>query len=93
MAGGKAYEIVNASKNPVREIDVDGHRVKLARNGQGFVHDAGLAEEIDARYGQKARTKTAGKVVVIPIDDGGDRPDTRPSIFSMPDMSRFKRGE
>jgi len=86
----KVYEIVNADKKIVTEIDVDGHTVKLGKNGMARVTDAGLAKEIDARYGQHARTHEAGRVVVVETDDAGGNPQRFVRSFRVPDLSRFK---
>jgi hypothetical protein len=85
----KAYQIDNASKNPVTGITVDGHNVEMEKNGSVYVHDTGLAQEIDARYGYKSREATGGKVVVIPVDDM--KPTGR-TMFVMPELP-WKRKE
>lgn len=63
------YEILNNSLDPVRSITIDGHEVTLNPNGYGVVTDAGLAREIDAQFGYRAREQTGGKVMVVPVDD------------------------
>ncbi len=66
----RQYEILNNSTDkPVRQITVDGHKVKLRSNGYGVVVDEGLAREIDARYGYRSKERTGGQVVVVPVDD------------------------
>ncbi len=65
----KQYQLVNASYDPVVELDVDGHKIKLDKQGQAYVYDEGLGREIDARYGVHAKTGDVGKVVAIEVDD------------------------
>lgn len=63
------YEILNNSLDPVRSITIDGHEVTLNPNGYAVVTDTGLAREIDAQFGYRAREQTGGKVMVVPVDD------------------------
>lgn len=88
----KQYQIVNASQNPVKEIDIDGRTVTLDKQGSAYVTDTGLGEEIDARYGHRAKTETAGKVVVIPVDDSDPQREKGFATYHrVPDLTRFKR--
>ena len=87
----KQYEIINASPKPVRELDVDGRKVKVNPNGKSVIYDSGLAREIDQRYGHKAKGRDAGKVVVVEVDDLNPKKERgHMHVFSMPDMSRVK---
>ena len=91
MPRKKQYHIVNASQDPVVQLNVDGHKIKLDKQGQAYVYDEGLGREIDARYGHKAKGPDAGSVVAIPVDDSD--PTREPGhvyTFMVPDMSRFK---
>ena len=91
----KQFEIVNASRDPVEAIDIDGHRVKLSdQNHMATIVDEGLAREIDARYGAHAHTRQANSVIVVPVDDRDPKADKgyRQS-FRVPDLSRFKGRE
>jgi hypothetical protein len=92
MARKKSYEILDETPGGLSEIDVDGRKVRFRPNGQAIVHDLGLAQEIDARWGHKSRDP---KVLAIPIDDRdptreADREGMRYS-FTVPDLSRFKK--
>jgi hypothetical protein len=92
MPRKRQYHVVNASQNPVKEVDIDGHKITLDKQGQTYVHDTGLAEELDARYGWRAKTAEAGKVMVIPVDDSDPtREKGHIYTFTVPDMSRFKK--
>jgi hypothetical protein len=89
--GGHQYEIVNASKRMVKELWVENRKVELDKQGHAYVYDEGLAKEIDTRYGVKAKTPQAGKVVVCPVSDRD--PTREPGhmyTFFVPDLSRFK---
>jgi hypothetical protein len=89
--GGHQYQIVNAAKNPVREVFVENRSVKLDNNGSAYVFDEGLAQEIDCRYGPRAKTTHAGQLVVIPVSDSDPgREYGHQYTFSVPDLSRFK---
>jgi len=67
----KSYEIIKASE---RSKDVKGlfvgagkHReMKFDRSGRMIVHDAGVAKEIDKKFGHDGGTKD---VVVVEVDD------------------------
>lgn len=89
--GGHQYQIVNAAQDPVVELYVEDRAVKLDKNGSTYVYDEGLAQEIDCRYGPKARTDHAGQVVVIPVmDSDPSREIGHQYTFRNPDLSRFK---
>lgn len=91
LIGGRQYQIVNASKNPVKSLFVEDKRVDLDKNGSAYVYDTGLAEEIDCRYGAKAKTTHGGQVVVIPVSDSDPtREPGHRNTFLAPDLSRFK---
>ena len=47
----KAYEIMPRSQNCPRVLDVDGHRVKLPKQGAAVVYDKGLAHALEQKYG------------------------------------------
>ncbi len=93
MARKKAYEVINATKNPAR-LNIDGREIVVSEGGKRGVttiHDAGLAREIEARHGDSARTKEGGKVIVIEVDDRDKTHEPGHQYsFSVPDMSRFK---
>src|SRR5688572_28529989 len=75
MPRKRQYEIVNNSLEGVKQLNVDGREVKLGGNGLGVVVDEGLAKEIDARYGYRSQERTAGQVVVVPVDDRDPQQD------------------
>lgn len=87
----RQYHVLNRSEHKLREIDIDGHKIKLSKQGQTYVTDTGLGEELDARMGRNARSSDAGQVLVIPVDDHDPtREDGHQYSFSAPDLSRFK---
>ena len=89
--GGHQFEVVNASKNHVKELWVEDRCVKLDKQGHTYIEDEGLAQEIDCRYGVKAKTRQAGKVVVIPVSDhDSTRERGHTYTVTVPDLSRFK---
>jgi hypothetical protein len=91
MWGKKQWEIVNASKRGTKAVYVEDRCIKLDKQGKAMIYDEGLAQEVDARYGVKAKTRHAGDVVVIPVDDRNPtREQGHQYSFTMPDMSRFK---
>ncbi|MHA2070122.1 MAG: hypothetical protein ACXABY_37625 [Candidatus Thorarchaeota archaeon] len=67
----KSYEIIKSSE---RSKDIKGllvgagrHRkMKFDKHGRMIVHDAGVAKEIDQKYGHKGGSKD---VVVVEVDD------------------------
>lgn len=90
MARKKQYQIVNRSEKRVMNIEIDGKNVPLPPGKDAYVHDEGLAKEIDARHGARSREKEGGKVLVIPVDDRD--PSYEPGhryTFTQPDMSGF----
>jgi hypothetical protein len=89
--GKRQWEIVNASKRGTQEVWVEDRCVKLDKQGKAMIYDEGLAQEVDARCGVKAKTRHAGDVVVIPVDDRD--PTREPGhvyTVTVPDLSRFK---
>jgi len=87
----RQYHIVNASQDPVVELDVDGHKVRMDGQGQAYVTDTGLGEEIDARFGPHARTEDVGKVIAIPVDDSDPAHEPGHKYWhTVPDLTRFK---
>jgi len=87
----KQYEIVNNTTDPLREINMGGHKVKLNNNGKGVVYDPGLAKAIDQKFGYKAPGAEGGKVVVVEVDDLDPRQERGfPTYMRIPGMERIK---
>ena len=67
----KVFEVVNSTERPIRSIDVGGHRVKFKKNGSALVEDAGVAKELNDRYGFKAKDWNALRTTATFNPDGG----------------------
>jgi hypothetical protein len=67
----KSYEIIKSSKRSkdIKGLFVGGgkhRRMEFNKEGRMIVHDAGVAKEIDMKYGHKGGSKD---VVVVEVDD------------------------
>ena len=95
MPRRKQYEIVSQTPTyePVK-LDFDNRQVEVSlggRKGMTTIDDAGLAREIDARFGDQNRGPDGGKVIVIEVDDRDkQREPGHMYSFPAPDLSRFK---
>ena len=68
MARIKKYEVVKNTTRPLRELEVGGRRIRLSRRGIAATFDAGLARDIEQKYGNAKRASNRGEVVVNEID-------------------------
>lgn len=64
----KKYEFVKATTRKVDELRVGGRRLKLDRNGVAYTYDAGLAREVEQKYGNWRRAAHRNTVVVNEVD-------------------------
>lgn len=91
MPRKKQYEVI--VQKPVTEnmhLDFDNRHVEVSlggKRGVTTIADAGLAKEIDARYGDNG----SGDVIVIEVDDRDrTREPGHTYTFSVPDLSHIK---
>lgn len=96
MPRRKQYEIVSqVQTDEPLHLDFDNRHVEVSlggRKGITTIDDAGLAREIDARFGDQNRSKEGGKVIVIEVDDRDkQREPGHVYSFQVPDMSRFEK--
>jgi len=95
MPRRKQYEIVSQTPtyDPLK-LDFDNRQVEVSlggRRGMTTIDDAGLAREIDARFGDQNHGPDGGKVIVIEVDDR-DKQREPGHVYThlVPDLSRFK---
>lgn len=61
------YMVVRATKRPLDKVEVDNHDVAISKkSGSATITDAGLAREIDSRFGRDGEV-VKGEVVVVPV--------------------------
>ena len=83
------FEVLWNKQSPRPEsLNIDGRVLKFGRNGFK-VHDAGLARELDARYGFEKGAY--GDIVVVPTQRRADPSHQR--TFSVRLPKNYKRGE
>lgn len=85
----KVYEVVRATTRPMGDtLDVDGHKVKLDRNGRGLVTDPGLARALNERHGWETPQGDASVVVteLEAYNETRHRGRTERFVFSVPDL-------
>ena len=61
---GKKFEVVKATKRPIKGLALDDKQFKFGRNGGFYVNDPGVARELERTYGHK---KGNGDVVISEI--------------------------
>ena len=83
----KKYEFVKATTRALKELEVGGHRVRLKRNGTAETFDAGLARDIEQKYGYHRRAQHRGSVVVNEIDyEDPTREHGHTYTFTVPEL-------
>lgn len=84
----KFWEVIKASKRPFSGIAGSGRWMEFGRSGAFKTSDAGLAREIDTKWGLEGGT---GEVVVVEKED---RPEMgHRYMFTMPEMPWKGTGE
>lgn len=82
----KAYEILPRREGAPKVLEVDGHKIKLPKQGAAVVYDKGLAHAIEQKYGRgtlNGKLKGRNDVLVMEVDnDHLHRPDTRGHTYT-----------
>lgn len=88
----RQYEVISQTEKPLESLNIDGHEVKFDQStNMAIVTDTGLGEEIDARFGAKAKTEYGNSVIVVPVDDLSPARELGHRYhFQVPDMSGIK---
>lgn len=85
------YIVVKSSLRKTTGVDVDKHSNDFGKKSNAFtVTDAGLAREIEARYGEKGEV-LPGDVVVAPLNREPDKLHKR--TFTVPDLPWLHKRE
>lgn len=85
------YIVVKSSLRKTTGVDVDKHSNDFGKKSNAFtVTDAGLAREIEARYGEKGEV-LPGDVVVAPLNRAPDPIHRR--TFTVPDLPWLHKKE
>lgn len=85
------YIVLKSSLRKTKSVDVDTHHNEFGKKSNAFtVNDAGLAREIEARYGMKGEA-LPGEVVIAPLNRAPDPLHKR--TFTVPDMPWLHKKE
>lgn len=85
------YIVLKSSVRKTNGVTVDGHEGAFGKKSHAFtVTDAGLAKEMEARYGMKGEV-LPGEVVIAPLNRAPDPLHRR--TFTVPDMPWLHKGK
>lgn len=96
----KSYQLIRATGSrlkPGDTLEVGGRRVRINRQGTVRVKDAGMAKEIEAKYGPKSLNRgTANQLIAAEVETYNQErhadPVRRTHYFSVPELP-WKRGK
>jgi len=57
--------MVRATQRPLESVKVDQHNIPIGANGSMVIKDAGLAAEVETRFGRHGELRT--DVVTVPL--------------------------
>lgn len=84
------FEILGTHEGSPHQIEIDGRVMRAGRSGAFRVHDAGLAREIDARFGHEPGAPK--DLLVVPVAKRQERGHQRTFLVRLPENYK-RRGE
>lgn len=95
----KTFEIIRATGSRLKPgdvLEVDGHKVKINKQGVAAVPDAGLQRALLAKYGKKAGGAHGGQILSAELEAYNEHrhadPVRRTHYWTMPEMPWKKKG-